>query len=565
MLIYKPFVLFGLTVLYNYDILLAEYHDEEGKNFMKKIISFVLAMSMMLSLMISVRADDEVTVMVDGEKVEFDVLPIIENDRTLVPMRAIFEALGKTISWNDETKTAIAEDSSITVAFKIGTDEIIKTDKKSDSETETIKIDVSAKIVNDRTIVPLRAISEAFGNVVDWDGETRTVTVTSVEKNTPIEAIEPVDTEGTYLQKLMANLPKDKNSVISPFGLKTAMMMAANGAEGATQKEILDAFDVEDIDKFNEYMSSKMNSYVMDINDYYFLDDEDEIQDEYAIVMPELKIANSIWFNKDFYNNPDAGFSKNFKDVISKYYDGVANTVTNDTYASDVNNWVNEMTNGRISELMNEDAENQTLISIINTIYLKTRWILEFSKSDTKEDIFTDIDGNKVTTDFMNDETTYSYYEDGDTKMVKLKCHDDVCMWFVLGDDSDFINKSKKAEIRRVQLSIPKFKISYSADYAKVLNGMGVVKLFESNNSDLKPMLFNVPPIGKIDSVIQKTILEIDERGIEATAVTEIDWVGLARPDETAVFKADRPFSYYITDDAKDGEVLFAGRVVKMD
>lgn len=433
---------------------------------------------------------------------------------------------------------------------------------------DTIELDVPAQIVNDRTLVPLRVISEAFDYDVQWDGDTKTVTITSPneielssETNLPIEMLEPVETEGTYVQRLMANLPNDKNTVISPFSLKVAMMMAANGAKGETQKEILDVFGIDNIDEFNGYILSKIRSYMPDEDDYDFVE---YLQDE-EISLDEIKVANSIWFNKDYYKNYNADFSKSFTDIIEKYYNGRARTVTNDTYSSEVNAWINEMTYGRIPSLMLESDSEDTLLSIISTIYMKAKWWLEFDVEDTKKDIFTDIDGNEVMTDFMSNETTYSYYEDDNMKMIELQYQNGFSMWLVLGDDTDFVSKIDEAQSKTVKLSMPKFKIEYSADYSKILQSMGVKKAFADNNSDFSPMLKNVPEFAKINSVLQKTIIDVDEKGTEAAAVTDIGLIGLGRPDEKVEFKADRPFTYYIVDSKKDKEILFAGRYVKCE
>ena len=533
---------------------------------MKKILSIFLTLFILLPTSLSVYADNEIIVTVDDIPVDFDTAPIIENDRTLVPMRAIFEALGKIVCWDDEDKYASANDINIEVLFTIGSKNMVK-HYISTGKDEIISLDAPIKIVNDRTFVPLRALSEAFGNKVEWDDETRIISITSPNKyasepssksDVPIEIPEAVEAEGTYIQKLMANLPKDKNTVISPFSLKVAMMMVANGTEGETQKEILDVFGVDNIDEFNEYVLSKIKSFAPNYSAYFsdFLYNEE-------LNLDEVKIANSIWFNKDIYKNDNGSFSPQFRNIISKYYNGSAKTVTNDTYASEVNDWIYEKTYGRIPTLISEDNKSNTLLSIISSIYMKAKWWLEFDEENTKKDIFTDIDGNEVTTDFMNKETTYKYYEDEDTQMVRLEYQNHLYMWFVLGDDTDFINKINKAQATTVKLSIPKFKIGYSVDYSKILQSMGVNKAFEDNNSDFSPMFENVPESTKIGSVLQKTIIDVTEKGTEAASITDVDLLGLSRPDETAVFKADRPFTYYIMDEASEDGILFAGRYVK--
>ncbi len=142
---------------------------------MKKFVAVLLAVFTLLSLSSFAFAEEnEITVTVDCEKVVFDQHPIILEGRTLVPMRAIFEKLGAEVSWDDATKTATAVREDITVKIQNQNNVMTK-------NTEQITLDVPAQIINSRTLVPVRAISEAFGCSVDWFSDSRTVTVYSDE------------------------------------------------------------------------------------------------------------------------------------------------------------------------------------------------------------------------------------------------------------------------------------------------------------------------------------------------------------------------------------------------
>lgn len=112
-----------------------------------------------------------ITVIVNGKEVSFDQPPIIQNGRTLVPLRAIFEALNGTVDWDDTTKTVTSKRSDVIISLQIGSDQMIV-------NNEVKVLDVPAQIINSRTLVPVRAISEAFGCNVGWDGNTKTVTIT---------------------------------------------------------------------------------------------------------------------------------------------------------------------------------------------------------------------------------------------------------------------------------------------------------------------------------------------------------------------------------------------------
>ena len=100
----------------------------------------------------------------------FDVPPQAIDGRTMVPLRAIFEALGAEVNWNDATQTITGEKDGITVVLPLGS-----TTPTVNGQTATI--DVPAVVQNGRTLVPLRFVAESFGVEVSWDGTTRTVAI----------------------------------------------------------------------------------------------------------------------------------------------------------------------------------------------------------------------------------------------------------------------------------------------------------------------------------------------------------------------------------------------------
>ena len=146
---------------------------------MKKIFCAVIAAAISLSAAGSVAfAEDEpVKITINDTELvipEGDTHPFIEDGRTLVPMRAIFEALGTTVEWDGENRRVTANDpkNDTTIILTIDSNVMVV-------GNEEIELDVPAKIVNDRTMVPVRAIAESLGCIVDWDGVTRTVIIES--------------------------------------------------------------------------------------------------------------------------------------------------------------------------------------------------------------------------------------------------------------------------------------------------------------------------------------------------------------------------------------------------
>lgn len=109
-----------------------------------------------------------IKVSLNGGLLEFDVLPTTINDRTMVPLRAIFEALSASVDWNEQTQTVTSKKGDTTVKLTVDSDKMTVNNK-------TITLDSPATVVDNRTLVPVRAISEAFDINVDWNEENSLV------------------------------------------------------------------------------------------------------------------------------------------------------------------------------------------------------------------------------------------------------------------------------------------------------------------------------------------------------------------------------------------------------
>lgn len=145
---------------------------------MKKIFALFCALA---ALTVTASAEEEITVLVNGSRVAFDQPPIIVHDRTMVPMRAVFEKLNLMVQWFGEERRITAVDDDINITMFIDEPYIYV-------NGEGRRIDAAPIIVNDRTLVPLRAISESVGGQVEWDGTSRTVTI-EIEEDNPSDNI----------------------------------------------------------------------------------------------------------------------------------------------------------------------------------------------------------------------------------------------------------------------------------------------------------------------------------------------------------------------------------------
>lgn len=526
---------------------------------MKKLLSIILSLAMLLSCVTAFAENDEIKVMLDGERVEFDVAPIIENDRVLVPMRAVFEALGTHIVWDEKSQTARAfrdkydDVLSIAIGSKTMVLQAVNLHSTANDGTSAIHLDVPAQIINDRTLVPLRAVSEGFGCDVEWDEKTRTVTITSSVEATPIP------TEQTFEEKLLSKMPQDKNYMVSPFSIKTALAMAANGAGGETQAEMLKALDITDIDEFNEYIKSFFE-YISNAEKENNADENSEDLFKNTHKKPVFELANSIWINDGYKGGQFKGvkFTDEFSKIIEECYSGTSDRVTEENKVEKINGWVKEKTHDKIDGIIDENT--QFIAAIMNAIYMKAQWQNQFSESATYKEEFADRNGKKSEIDFMHETEYYDYYGDNDIQLIRLPYYGGLSMYVAMGDAQNFRHVKDKCKNTRVKLSLPRFKIESRFDLNDILKDLGIQLAFNPTEAVFDKMLMPTPYGLCIDAVLHKTFIDVDEQGTEAAAVTFIamkDAAVMQEPDPIE-FKADKPFTYFICDD-ETGQIFFMG------
>lgn len=113
---------------------------------------------------------NEIMVRLNNEYIKFDQPPVIISDRTLVPMRFIFEKFGMTVDWDNLTNTASATDGKTNISFTIGSNIVVLNGKE-------FEIDVAPIMLSDRTLIPLRFLSENLGYTVGWNEYAQEVTI----------------------------------------------------------------------------------------------------------------------------------------------------------------------------------------------------------------------------------------------------------------------------------------------------------------------------------------------------------------------------------------------------
>lgn len=173
---------------------------------MKKIVIFILTLlSMIYGTIMPIQAAEDIKVCIDGNFVKFDVKPQIIDGRTMVPIRAIFEAMGATVLWNDSNKTATCTKDNTVVKMTLG-------EKFRDVDGIRLSMDVAPVIVDGRILTPARYVAESFGYVVEWDGVNKIVNINYVNSDS-----EPVP---EYLTDFLVIHEESLNEYIVYFGFK---------------------------------------------------------------------------------------------------------------------------------------------------------------------------------------------------------------------------------------------------------------------------------------------------------------------------------------------------------
>lgn len=368
-----------------------------------------------------------------------------------------------------------------------------------------------------------------------------------------------------FTDKLSTQMPTDKNYMFSPFSVKMALMLAANGASGETKSEIADALGYkinvdEGIKAFNNAARDLISRYSKTEN-------------------LKLNVANSIWINE---SNTNQQFSSDYKALATEYYNADVETVNKNNAVKEINSWVNDKTNGKIPSVINS---NDFYAMLVNAIYFKGAWEDDFNKSATKPDEFTNADGTKSTIDFMNKtDWMRASVTMPDIKVLELpyknrfhsvspegeylgsEVYDDldVSMYLLLSDRNinpeetlSKILKNDDLASTYVRLSMPKFKIEYETNLNGMLKNLGINKAFKDSEADFTKMFDSGNMF--ISDTIHKTYINVDEEGTEAAAVTAIAMAGSALPPEPTELKLNKPF-YFIIRDNTSGETLFAGK-----
>jgi len=134
------------------------------------IVSLVVVFLLLLALSQTVLADQSIRINFNGEQIQFDIDPVLDNGRVLVPLRGVFEMLGASVSWDGTSGKVYATRGANTIELAIG-------ENTAYINSYPTELDVAASLLEGRTMVPLRFVSEALGAEVGWNSQAQTVDI----------------------------------------------------------------------------------------------------------------------------------------------------------------------------------------------------------------------------------------------------------------------------------------------------------------------------------------------------------------------------------------------------
>lgn len=349
---------------------------------------------------------------------------------------------------------------------------------------------------------------------------------------------------------ILENSDESKNIIISPLSISYALSMAVNGADGATRDAMLDALRVKGI------TPEEINAPYKDLTQALLSVDKRVI----------MSIANSVWTEKDF------AVKKSFIDILTNYYDAESKSFDiNDVNApKKINEWISDKTNGLIKEMVDKLNDN-TVMLIINAIYYKGKWKLQFDPDNTLAKPFYKTDGNTPDVQMMKQTEDFSVY-DGDGFILAEFPYGqgNFVMDIILPDskagtgeilplltDGAFEGWVDQLGKREVNVSIPRFKYGYKKQLKEILTDMGMGIAFTdfadfTNIADTPPLLIN--------DVTHQAFIETNEEGTEAAAATIVDIGVTSMPPPPLEFNADHSFLYIIRE-TETNAIIFMGRV----
>lgn len=329
----------------------------------------------------------------------------------------------------------------------------------------------------------------------------------------------------------------------SPLSLYYALALTASGAGGETQEELLSLLGMDNAEDLSLQCG----------NLYRLLYLENEIGSQ--------KIASSLWMDDSI--RLKQGFLENA--ARNFYAESFSMDLQAQETAEAMAHWIAGQTEGTLTPSFTPDS--QSVLSILNTVYFHDEWVTRFSESRTEPDSFYLADGSSVSCDFMNQTFGSASFSVGNGfTRASLGLKNGGRMIFILPDET-ISPQELAATPERLQEAfeggedysgevvwqIPKFRFSSAMNLNEMLQAAGIDSAFGGDADFSEITDYDI----WISGITQETCIGIDEKGVEASAFTKIDYAGAAMPEGRAEMILNRPFLYGIV--SSEGSLLFAG------
>jgi serine protease inhibitor len=354
-------------------------------------------------------------------------------------------------------------------------------------------------------------------------------------------------------REIYAQEEEGANLFVSPLSVAMALGMTYNGAAGATQQAMQETLELQGltIDEVNQ-------SYRSLIDLLRNLDPN-----------VEFLLANSIWYREGFAVEQD------FLDVNREYFDAevAALDFASPTAAPTINNWVSDKTMGRIEDIVDDPIPWDVVMYLIDAIYFKGDWAIQFDPELTATRPFYLADGGQVQAPMMTfgAEAEVRAYADADVQVLDLyyggKAYSMTILVPAAGSDLDaldaLVGSLDPARWQEIvsglsaistDVVMPKFTLEYELEMKDVLTALGMGIAFGGAADFSKIRASGGLYISKVK---HKTFVDVNEEGTEAAAATSVEIREFAMPP----LVIDRPFLFAIRE-GYSGTILFMGRVV---
>lgn len=339
------------------------------------------------------------------------------------------------------------------------------------------------------------------------------------------------------------------NLFFSPYSISSALGMTYAGARGNTAKEMGEVlhFQLE---------QAGLNSAFRGLNR--------ELAAAARGSGQKLNIANALVMT-------GGNLSGEFRTTLKDYYDAEFFSGGLDV----INGWVKKKTEGKIDKILEELSANSVCV-ILNAIYFKGAWEVQFEKKSTREAPFSLSANEHVKVPLMYQKSDLKILEEKGFQAVSLPYKGRSLSMVVLlpkavdglpalekqlaaGELAGWLARLDDQPDRKVSLYLPKFKLETGYDLGSPFQEMGMKDAFREGVADFTGMGWKKGLLW-IGQIKHKAFVEVNEEGTEAAAATAVEMVTKSAPVREPVFRADHPFFFMIRDN-RTGTILFMGRL----